>query len=58
MTFNVYKTSDRDWSGTPTEITTLEELIQFMDEQKYPIIIDREYKKENLTIEIYDYYRE
>ena len=58
MTFNVYKTSDRDWSGTPTEIITLEELIQFMDEQKNPIIIDRDYKKKKLTIEIYDDYRE
>lgn len=59
MIFKVYKSSDRGFNdGTPTEINTLEELIQFMDKQENPIIIDREYKKEDLTIEIYDDYRE
>lgn len=59
MIFKVYKSSDRGFNdGTPTEINTLAELIQFMDKRKNPIIIDREYKEKKLTIEIYDDYRE
>lgn len=59
MKFKTCKTSDR-WSTEKEEvnINSLEELIQFMDDND-TIIINRSYDNDGeLLIEIYDDYRE
>lgn len=58
MKFVILKSSDRYYRGEK-DISTLEELIQFMDEQKTDgIIVNRNLKDGTLEIEIYDTYRE
>lgn len=59
MKFVILKSSDFRYREEK-EISTLEELIQFMDENKTEdgIIVNRNPKAGTLEIEIYDTYRE
>lgn len=60
MKFNIYKTSDDNFKETKT-FKTIEELIEFKKQIKYPIIIINDYfsgNPNNLAIEIYDDDRE
>lgn len=51
MIFRLMKSSDYWYEGT-VEINTLEELLEFQDNSKCPIIISGD------IIEVYDHYRE
>jgi hypothetical protein len=59
MKFNIYKTSDYDFKQTKT-FETIEELIEFKKQVRYPLIIVTDYVNgsNSFAIEIYDDYRE
>lgn len=59
MKFNIYRTSDSNFKQKK-DFKTLEELIDFKKEIKYPLIIVEDYLDDinQFAIQIYDDYRE